>query len=165
MGRAKLTENGKKVADLLRNHCGPGADEVDAIKALSDDDKKAIAEALAAPAPEGPDVVKANRKQIAENEATLHKLYLDVMTNKEKLYGVRALIEENRARILENYSAAFIGNRQIANQNTDDIFKNRSAILDTLQVEGQSKENFRNSKYNEANVDYLENRSKLNNRV
>merc|ERR1712228_1025770 len=99
------------------------------------------------------------------NEATLHQLHLDVMTNKEKLYGVRAIIEENRANILENYTAAFIGNRQVANQNTDDLFKNRFAILDTIQVEGQRQENFRNTKYNESNIQYLEHRSELNNRV
>ena len=60
---------------------------------------------------------------------------------------------------------SFICNRQTANQNTDDIFKNRTAILDTLKVEGASQVNYRNSKYNEANIYYLENRSKLNNRV
>merc|ERR1712232_960500 len=102
---------------------------------------------------------------ISENEAKLHTLYLDVMNNKEQLYMIRAIVEENRALVLKNYTAAFVGNRQMANQNTDDIFKNRIAILDALKTEGQVQENFRNSKYNEATVDFLEHRSKLNNRV
>merc|ERR1711887_116767 len=97
--------NGKRVAELLRNNVGC-AEDIVAITGLSDEEKKALGEALAAPPPATPDAVEANRKAIAENEATLHQLHLDVMTNKEKLYGVRAIIEENRARIMENYSAA-----------------------------------------------------------
>merc|ERR1712232_332393 len=163
--RANIIENGKKVADLLRAHCGPSCEEVSAIQGLSDEDKAAIAAALNAPAPAPKEEVTANKKAIAENEAELHSEYLEVMTNKEKLYDLRAFIEDNRAKILANYAEAFVGNRQVANQNTDDIFKNRSALLDSMTIEGQSKENYRNSKYNEANVDYLENRSLLNNRV
>jgi len=37
--------------------------------------------------------------------------------------------------------------------------------LDALKVEGPVQENFRNTKYNEATIEYLENRSLLNNRV
>jgi len=92
-------------------------------------------------------------------------LHLDVMTNKEKLYAVRSLIEENRLLILKNYAGAFVCNRQCANQNTDDIFKNRTAILDSLKAEGSVQQNFINSKHNESNIAYLENRSLLNNRV
>merc|ERR1712110_1157339 len=127
--------------------------------------KASIAAALDAPPPPPKDEIEKNRTAIAENEAELHSVYLEVMTNKEKLYDLRAFIEDNRAKILANYAEAFVGNRQVANQNTDDIFKNRSALLDSMTIEGQSKENYRNSKYNEANVDYLENRSLLNNRV
>merc|ERR1712110_217724 len=127
--------------------------------------KASIAAALDAPPPPPKDEIEKNRTAIAENEAELHSVYLEVMTNKEKLYDLRAFIEDNRAKILANYAEAFVGNRQVANQNTDDIFKNRSALLDSMTIEGQSQENYRNSKYNEANIDYLENRSLLNNRV
>merc|ERR1740130_124597 len=77
----------------------------------------------------------------------------------------RSMIEENRANIVKNYAAAFVGNRQMACENTDAIMKNRFAILDALKVEGPVQENFLNSKYNEAAIEYLENRSLLNNRV
>ena len=43
------------------------------------------------------------------------------------------MIEENRLMILSNYSAAFMGNRQLANSNTDEIFDNRQAILDNVE--------------------------------
>merc|ERR1712072_232469 len=81
------------------------------------------------------------------------------------VYEARSMIEENRSNIFKNYSGCFVGNRQMANQNTDDIYKNRSAILDALKVEGAVQENFRNSKYNEASIEYIQNRCLLNNRV
>merc|ERR1712183_931414 len=91
--------------------------------------------------------------------------HLDVMTNKEKLYAVRSLIIENRDLALKNYTGAFMCNRQCANQNTDDIFKNRRSILNTLKAEAPNELNYINSKHNESNIDYYENRSLLNNRV
>merc|ERR1712125_115497 len=109
--------------------------------------------------------VEANKKQIKENKSALHQMHLDVMTNKEKLYAVRSLIIENRELVLKNYTGAFMCNRQCANQNTDDIFKNRRSILNTLKGEGPAFANYINSKHNEANIEYYENRSLLNNRV
>merc|ERR1712139_253529 len=130
---------------------------------LSDDDKAKLKAALATGGET--EAMAINRRKISDNEAKLRQLHIEVMTNKMKLYAVRAMIEENRAAILKNYVGAFIGNRQAGNQNTDDIFKNRTAILDALKVEGQVQENFRNSKYNESNADFLTHRSRLNNRV
>jgi hypothetical protein len=161
--RAEITANADQVTERLRA-AGGGGDVAAAVKALSEVDKKNIAAALAVPVPT-PETVEVNRKNIAANEAALHKLHLEVMTNKEKLYAVRSLIEENRLLILKNYAGAFVCNRQCANQNTDDIFKNRTAILDSLKAEGSVQQNFINSKHNESNITYLENRSLLNNRV
>jgi hypothetical protein len=80
--------------------------------------------------------VRANRKKLFELEST-------VMWNKAQAYRERSMIEENRALILKNYSAAFMGNRQMANQNTDDIFRNRKAILQSMKVEKvQSRRTF-----------------------
>jgi len=161
--RESITANGAKVADLLRAGTANIEELTGKVGGLSDEEKASIKAALA----EGEEsaVVTSNRKKIAQNEAKLHEVHLDVMTNKEKLYAIRSIIEENRALVLKNYSSAFIGNRQMINQNTDDIFKNRTAILDAMKVDGQIQENFRNSKFNEAEVDFLEHRSKLNNRV
>merc|ERR1719163_92370 len=100
-----------------------------------------------------------------ENEANLHALSLTVFTNKSKLLAVRSIIEENRAMLLKNYACAFGGNRLMINQNTDCIFKNRKKILGALKCNGQVDKNFRNSKFDEAKIDFLEHRSLLNNRV
>merc|ERR1719446_811153 len=53
----------------------------------------------------------------------------------------------------------------MAMENTDSVFKNRSAILDSLKVNGAVEENFRASKKNESAVEYLENQCLLNNRI
>merc|ERR550537_1954208 len=58
-----------------------------------------------------------------------------------------------------------MGNRQIANTNTDDIFKNRYATLKTMKCGSQVEVNFRDSKMNEAKGDFLDHRSKLNAKV
>mmetsp|Transcript_49717 Transcript_49717/g.89283 ORF Transcript_49717/g.89283 Transcript_49717/m.89283 type:complete len:301 (+) Transcript_49717:83-985(+) len=111
------------------------------------------------------DEVSANMKRIKENKGKLYEIEAKVMENKQMIYGERSYIEENRQLILKNYAAAFMGNRQIANTNTDDIFKNRYAILKTLKTSSQVEVNFRESKINEAKVDFLDHRSKLNAKV
>jgi hypothetical protein len=169
--RADIQANADRVAALLRGSALQVAELSTKINGLSDEEKKSVKDALKLDSEDGgsaPDVIAtimANRKKISENEAALHKMHLDVTTNKAKLYVIRSIIEENRNLVLKNYVGAFVGNRQFANQNTDDIFKNRTAILDALKVEGTVQENFRNSKYNEANADFLEHRSVCNNRV
>ena len=39
--------------------------------------------------------------------------------------------------ILSNYSAAFLGNRQLANSNTDEVFDNRNAILSNYKAKNE----------------------------
>lgn len=151
-------------ASTVEQYKGKTAEEIQTALAGASDAEKAHWSA-AYEAAGCSDSQVTNRKNITENEALIHELFLAVTTNKEAVYKERSMIEGNRDLIMKNYSAAFVGNRQMANQNTDDIFKNRTAILDTLKIEGAVQENFRNTKYNEANVDYLENRSLLNNRV
>jgi len=159
--RKTIDENGKKVAELLRTESF--ADVATGLDGLSGEEKKFIKDALSGSAES--DATKANRALITENEALLYEAHLKVSTNKSKLLAVRSVIEENRALLMKNYSAAFAGNRLMVNQNTDSIFKNRIAILHAMKLEGQVGENFRNSKYNEAKIDFLEHRSLLNNRV
>ena len=106
-----------------------------------------------------------NRKAIAENRKRIFSLDNEVMTNKTLTYASRSMIEENRLMILSNYSAAFMGNRQIANSNTDEIFENRQAILDNVVTQNDVEENFVNSQKNRASLEFLEHRSQLNSAV
>ncbi len=104
----------------------------------------------------------SNRKNIMRNRKALFGLECQVTANKTNAYSTRSAIEENRALILKNYTAAFMGNRQLANQNTDDIFRNRRVILSSLDAQTDIQKNFVESSLNEASIDYLEHRADLN---
>merc|ERR1711988_629774 len=106
-----------------------------------------------------------NIKAILANKAALHVLESKVYENKQKLYAERAFIEENRAMILENYCAAFMGNRQMANQNTEDIFRNRKQIVKGIKVTDAVTLNYFESHLNRARVDFIEQRAGMNAKV
>ncbi len=106
--------------------------------------------------------VSKNKETIKENRKRIFKLDAEVMTNKTMIYASRSMIEENRMMILSNYAAAFIGNRQIANSNTDEIFDNRQAILNNAETNSEVEENFIHSQKNRAALDFLKHRSELN---
>merc|ERR1711981_458528 len=91
--------------------------------------------------------------KIRENKSKLYDLESTVMGNKQLIYAERAFIEENRSLILKNYAAAFMGNRQMANQNTDDIFRNRKAILNSLPAGSLVQQNFMGSKLLSGELD------------
>ena len=59
----------------------------------------------------------------------LGRVETDIDELRSNAYRARALVSENAATITKNYGAAFNGNRQLANQNTDDLFRNRLAIV------------------------------------
>jgi hypothetical protein len=72
------------------------------------------------------------------------------------------MIEENRLMIMSNYAAAFMGNRQLANANTDEIFANRAAILQSIDAQDEVQQNYVDAQINKSNLDFLEHRSGLN---
>ena len=87
--------------------------------------------------------------------------------NKAQAYMGRSAVMENRALIQKNYDAAFLGNRQLANQNTEDIFRNRGAIMNAIKVDSsnQTQTNFKEAQKNLAKIEFLEHRSSLNSKV
>merc|ERR1740133_113991 len=162
--REAIKANGAKVSEVLRGGAASVEEVTASIAGLSDEEKANLRAALVAGG-EASEMMAKNKAFSSKDKAKLHGLHMDALTNKTKLYAVRAIIEENRALLMKNYASALQGNRNVANHNTDDIFKNRVGILDSLKTEGQVQENFRNTKYNESNVDFLEHRSQINNRV
>ena len=105
---------------------------------------------------------KQNKAKIQKNRRAIFEVEAAVTSNRAKAYASRSSIEENRAGILKNYTAAFLGNRQLANQNTDDVFRNRKAVLSTLDPTNEVEENFKESMINLATLDFLEHRAELN---
>lgn len=110
-------------------------------------------------------ISEIKKATIAKNKKTIFSIESRVLENKALVYQSRAMIEENRLMIMSNYSAAFMGNRQLANANTDEIFANRSAILGAIDVEGAVQENYVQAQTNKSSLDYLAHRSDLNNFV
>ncbi len=109
--------------------------------------------------------VEMNKEAIAKNRKRIFAIDAEVMLNKALVYQSRAMIEENRLMILSNYSAAFMGNRQLANHNTEEIFENRRAILAAADTQDDIQSNYVKIQMNKASLDYLEHRSKLNSSV
>jgi len=103
-----------------------------------------------------------NHQQIKKNRRTIFELEASVLSNKAKSYATRSVIEENRFLILKNYAAAFMGNRQLANGNTEDAFHNRRTILSNIDISGAVQENYCEALINEANLENLDHRSNLN---
>ena len=98
-------------------------------------------------------------------ERRMFLLEAEIMKNRSQIYISRSIIEENRLMILSNYAAAFVGNRQIANNNTDEIFKNRNKILENLFENDKLNKANLISKNNKAKLDFLNHRTHLNNTV
>ena len=88
---------------------------------------------------------EVNKAAIAQNHKKIFEIEAQVMANKALVYQSRSMIEENRLMIMSNYSAAFMGNRQLANSNTDEIFSNRAEILQGMDSDGDVQENYLNA--------------------
>ena len=108
---------------------------------------------------------ETNKAAIAANRKTIFNIESNVLSNKALVYQSRSMIEENRLMIMSNYSAAFMGNRQLANANTDEIFSNRAAILASMDTDGDVQENYVNAQTNKSSLDFLAHRSALNSSV
>ena len=109
--------------------------------------------------------VNENKSNIAINQEAIGNIKAAVMENKALVYLSRSMIEENRQMILSNYAAAFMGNRQLANQNTDDIVSNTYNILADLEAETDIEKNFVNAAINGMSLKFLRHRSELNSSV
>jgi len=108
---------------------------------------------------------QVNKDNINDNRRKLFLLEHQVLKNKADIYLTRETIMENRSAIQKNYEAAFNGNRQLANANTDAMFRNRSQIVRNLPSDDQVKANFREAMLNKVKIEALDHRSKLNEKV
>jgi len=103
-----------------------------------------------------------NRKKIAENRRQVFIVESAILDNKVKSRHTGAVIDELHASIIANYSAAFCGNLELANQNTEDMFRNRIAIINNLVAEDEVEENYIESMRNQIHIDYLTHRVEIN---
>ena len=108
---------------------------------------------------------ESNKQAAAKHREAISQIEAQVMEMKNLAFQSRSMIEENRLMILGNYSATFMGNRQLANSNTDDIFKIRDEMLNAMVTEGELQENYVDALKNKAKLDFLKHRSQLNSSV
>ena len=106
-----------------------------------------------------------NREDIRANRLRIIELDTSVMNNKASVYQSRSMIEENRLMILSNYAAAFMGNRQLANHNTDQVLENRNSILRSFVAENDVEKDCILASFNKTSLDFLDHRSSLNTSV
>ena len=88
-----------------------------------------------------------------------------VSENKLAVCQARATIDENRQMILSNYTAAFMGNRQLTNDHTEEIFEIRRALLSGVEVTTEVEAEYVDLKMLRASLSHLEHRSRLNSSV
>jgi hypothetical protein len=99
--------------------------------------------------------IKKNRKAIFELDGKIED-------NRSRIEELRSSAERDNGSIARNYTAAFYGNHQLTNRNTEEIFKNRIAILNNMDVDGEVEVNFRETMINLANVDFFTHRAEVN---
>jgi hypothetical protein len=110
-------------------------------------------------------LVAENKAKIAANRAAIFNLEGSVNHNKANAYLTRSVVAENAALIAKNYNSAFLGNRQLANENTEALFRNRIALAQCLPASTDVEVNFREATINKAKLAYLDHRSTLNGQV
>ena len=103
-----------------------------------------------------------NKAQIQSNRRKIFELEILINSNKTKVEVCRASIEQNYASIMRNYNAAYMGNHHLANQETDEILRNRLAIMSNMIADQDVEINFRESMNNKAQLDFLEHKSSVN---
>lgn len=97
-----------------------------------------------------------------KNEKAIFDAKSQVLANTALIHQSRSMIEEIRLMIISNYAAAFAGNRQLANTNTDEIFANKIEILSNMTAIEELQKNYLDAQVSKTKLDYLRHRSDLN---
>ena len=93
---------------------------------------------------------------------TIFQRKSQVMANTALICQSRSMIEEIRLMIISNYSAAFMGNRQLANTNTDEIFLRNIEVLSNVKAPDGVQTDYLNAQIDRNNLEYLKQQSDLN---
>ena len=105
-----------------------------------------------------PDLNLAN----IENLKRIYQTESSILWSRAQSVQIQSLVEENRFLNLQNFSAAFLGNRQLINQNTDDIFRDRYNLLKNTPTKNTNEKQYIDALEAQSRIDILEHRSKLN---
>ena len=109
--------------------------------------------------------VDLNKKSIRKNKRHIFELECQASTAYAESMLVIADIEENRALLSRNFSAAFNGNRAIAVDNIEDLYRCRMLMVDALEANNDIEQNFKSAMANKLRIDLLENKFSLNGKL
>lgn len=104
---------------------------------------------------------KEHAKKITPQSKS-ERLWSEVLETKSIAYLLRAKIEQNLALLISNINSSFMGNRQLANQNTEDVHYNLRKIIESRT---DDKGNIDEHLLFSLNAEFIEHRSKLNRRI
>jgi len=106
-------------------------------------------------------MAKERTKKISPKRQ-IERLWSEVLETKSIGCLLRAKIEQNLAMLISNINSSFMGNRQLANQNTEDIHYSLQKIIESrVDDNGNIDEHLIFS----SNAAFIEHRSKLNRRI
>ena len=109
--------------------------------------------------------VDLNKKNIRKNKRHIFELECQASTAYAESMLLIADIEENRALLSRNFSAAFHGNRAIAVDNIEDLYRCRMLMVDALEAKTDIEQNFKSAMANKLRIDLLENKFSLNEKL
>ena len=109
--------------------------------------------------------VTLNEENIRKNKRHIFELECQASTSYAESMLLIAEIEENRALLSRNFSASFNGNRAIAVDNIEDLYRCRMLMVDALNAKVDVEQNFKSAMGNSLRIDLLENKFFLNQKL
>ena len=109
--------------------------------------------------------VTLNEENIRKNKRHIFELECQASTSYAESLLLIADIEENRALLSRNFSASFNGNRAIAVDNIEDLYRCRMLMVDALNAKVDVEQNFKSAMGNSLRIDLLENKFFLNQKL
>ncbi|MEY2790161.1 MAG: hypothetical protein RL295_325, partial [Pseudomonadota bacterium] len=76
--------------------------------------------------------------------------------------ATRSRVEENITDVMQAYTIAAAGNRELIMRSAEDVYRNRVFMLENLKPTSETEEIFQRSMINRTRIDMLDDRSKMN---
>ena len=99
--------------------------------------------------------VQRNKRLIFDAEAY-------VQFNTAQIQATRSRVEENITEVMQAYTIAAAGNRELNLRSAEDVYRNRVFMLENLKPTSETEEIFQRSMINRTRIDMLDDRSKMN---
>ena len=99
--------------------------------------------------------VQRNKRLIFDAEAY-------VQFNTAQIQATRSRVEENITEVMQAYTIAAAGNRELIMRSAEDVYRNSVFMLENLKPTSETEEIFQRSMINRTRIDMLDDRSKMN---